>query len=139
MAYLGRVLSDLISLYFSGQVYKRLVSAMEQLEGHFEFAHNQKYGVVTSCPSNLGTTLRASVHMRLPLLSQDRDKLNTIAAEHSLQIRGTGGEHSEIVDGVMDISNKRRLGITEYDLIQSVQLGIQALIDAEEALSTGTE
>ena len=96
------------------------------------FCRSAKYGVVTACPTNLGTSLRASVHIRLPFLSQDDEKLQEIAKEHFLQIRGTAGEHTEIQDGVMDISNKRRLGFTEFELVKGMQTGILALIAAEE-------
>lgn len=60
-----------------------------------------------------------------------------MAEELSLQIRGTGGEHTQIEDGVMDISNRRRLGFTEFELVKSLQEGIVALIAAEEELEAG--
>ena len=40
----------------------------EYLENHFEFAFNNKYGYLTSCPTNLGTGIRVSVMMHLPAL-----------------------------------------------------------------------
>lgn len=107
------------------------------MEKTLQFAHHPRYGNLTACPTNLGTTLRASVHIRLPLLSAQEDKLKAMAEELSLQIRGTGGEHTQIEDGVMDISNRRRLGFTEFELVKSLQEGIVALIAAEEELEAG--
>lgn len=52
-----------------------------------------------------------------------------------LQIRGTGGEHTEIEDGTMDISNKKRLGFTEFELVKGLQDGILELIKKEEELA----
>lgn len=70
----------------------------------------------------------------MPLLSKDQDRLKGLANDLNLQIRGTGGEHTEIVDGIMDISNRRRLGFTEFELVKSLQEGIITLIKAEQEL-----
>lgn len=105
------------------------------MEASIQFQHHPRYGNVTSCPSNLGTTLRASVHIQLPNLAKDPDRLQEMANALQLQIRGTGGEHTEIEDGVMDISNKRRLGFTEFELVRGLQEGILELIKKEEELA----
>lgn len=117
-----------------GDVYQRLVSGVSELEKNVTFGRHPNYGFLSACPTNVGTSLRCSVHIRLPLLSKDEDRLKAMADELSLQIRGTGGEHTEIVDGVMDISNRRRLGFSEFELVKSMQDGIVALINAEEEL-----
>lgn len=114
-----------------------MVKGIQELEKYLIFSRHPKYGNVTACPTNLGTTLRASVHIRLPHLAQDEEKLQELAANLQLQIRGTGGEHTAIEDGVMDISNKRRLGITEFELVKGMQDGILELIRAEEELEAG--
>jgi arginine kinase len=46
-----------------------------------------------------------------------KDKFNEIADKYHVQIRGIHGEHTETDDGVFDISNKRRLGRSERDLV----------------------
>lgn len=51
-----------------------------------------------------------------------------------MQIRGIHGEHTETNDGVFDISNKRRLGRSEKDLVQDMYNGVKAMIEAEKAL-----
>ncbi|XP_053969385.1 arginine kinase [Anastrepha ludens] len=120
-----------------GDVYSRLVTGISELEKMLQFAHHPRYGNLTACPTNLGTTLRASVHIRLPLLSQQEDKLQAMADELNLQIHGTGGENTPIEDGVMDVSNRHRLGFTEFELVKTLQEGIVALIAAEEELEAG--
>ena len=49
---------------------KKLLDKVESIEG-ITFAKSDKYGYVTSCPSNLGTGMRASVHVKLPNLTSD--------------------------------------------------------------------
>ena len=66
----------------------------------------------------------------------DKPKFNAIADEYFVQIRGIHGEHTETNDGTFDISNKRRLGRSERQLVQDMINGVRALIDAEKAMWT---
>jgi len=89
---------------------------------------------LTFCPTNLGTTIRASVHIALPKLAANYAKLEEVAAKYSLQVRGTRGEHTEAEGGVYDISNKRRLGLTEFQAVKEMQDGILELIKIEKSM-----
>lgn len=51
-----------------------------------------------------------------------------------MQIRGIHGEHSESDDGVFDISNKRRLGFSEIELVYDMYNGVREMIEAEKQL-----
>jgi len=116
------------------EVFDRLSRAAAHIETICKFAHDDHLGYITSCPTNLGTALRASVHIKLPKLMSNKDKFNSIADQYFVQIRGIHGEHTETDDGVFDISNKRRLGRSERELVQDMINGVRALIDAEKAL-----
>merc|ERR1719443_1331563 len=116
------------------EVFDRLCRAAQTIEKYCEFAQDDHLGYITSCPTNLGTALRASVHIKLPKLMNNKDQFNKIAAEYYVQIRGIHGEHSETKDGIFDISNKRRLGRSERDLVQDMYDGVKAMIAAEEEL-----
>jgi len=63
------------------------------------------------------------------------DDFTAIADKYNVQIRGIHGEHSETVDSTFDISNKRRLGISEVELVQDMYHGVKAMIEAEKALN----
>jgi hypothetical protein len=115
-------------------VFTRLSIAAAEIEKKAKFAHDEHLGYITSCPTNLGTALRASVHIKLPLLSKDKVQFNKIADQFYVQIRGIHGEHSESDDGTYDISNKRRLGRSEVDLVQDMYNGLKAMIEAEKKL-----
>jgi len=115
-------------------VFTRLSTAAAEIEKVAKFAHDDHLGYITSCPTNLGTALRASVHIKLPLLGKEKDKFNKIADEFYVQIRGIHGEHTETDDGIFDISNKRRLGRSERDLVQDMYNGVKAMIAAEREL-----
>nr|AIR96015.1 arginine kinase [Apis cerana cerana] len=117
-----------------GQVYRRLVHAVNEIERRLPFSHNDRLGFLTFCPTNLGTTVRASVHIKLPKLAANRAKLEEIAGKFNLQVRGTRGEHTEAEGGIYDISNKRRLGLTEYQAVKEMHDGIAELIKLEKEL-----
>ena len=58
-----------------------------------------------------------------------------IADKYHVQIRGAHGEHTETDDHIYDISNKRRLGRSEVDLVQDMYNGVKAMIQREKELT----
>jgi len=116
------------------EVFDRLCRAAAHIETVCKFAHDAHLGFITSCPTNLGTALRASVHIKLPKLMKNKEQFNAIAEKYFVQIRGIHGEHTETDDGVFDISNRRRLGRSEQELVQDMIDGVRALIEAEKKL-----
>ena len=57
-----------------GAVFTRLAIAATTIEKEAKFAHDDHLGYITSCPTNLGTALRASVHIKLPMLAKKENK-----------------------------------------------------------------
>jgi hypothetical protein len=112
--------------------------AATEIEKVAKFAHDDHLGYITSCPTNLGTALRASVHIKLPLLAKNKPLFNSIADKYFVQIRGIHGEHTETDDGIFDISNKRRLGRSERALVQDMYDGVKAMIKAENELAVAS-
>ena len=82
--------------------------------------------------------MRASVHIHLPNLMLDWPRFQGIADRYYVQIRGSHGEHSDTSDGIFDISNKRRLGRSEKDLVQDMYDGVKAMIEAELELKAAS-
>jgi len=123
----GTVLND---------VFDRLKGAcdvVEKIAG--KFAHSKDYGYVTSCPTNLGTGMRASIHIKVPNLTADgtETKAKAICKPLGLSVRGVGGEHTPIgKDGTIDLSPSARLQITEAEIVASLYKGIARLLKAEE-------
>ena len=114
---------------------KELLDTVESIDG-IDFAKDEQYGYVTSCPTNLGTGMRASVHVKLPNLTADgTDKgAKAVAGPLGLSVRGTGGEHTPIgKDGTVDISPRARLFIKEAEIIAALYDGLSKLLAAEAA------
>ena len=122
--------------FLLNEVFDRLntmLKTVESIDG-IDFATSADYGYVTSCPSNLGTGMRASVHVKIPNLTSDGTdaKAKEVCNPLGLSVRGTGGEHTPIgADGTVDISPRARLFIKEKDIIEKLYKGIELLM-AEE-------
>ncbi|EPB79689.1 arginine kinase [Ancylostoma ceylanicum] len=114
-----------------GQVLERLIKGVKTIEAQAPFSRDDRLGWLTFCPSNLGTTVRASVHIRLPKISAKPD-FKKICDDLKLQIRGIHGEHSDSEGGVYDISNKARLGLTEFEAVKQMYDGVKHLIELEK-------
>ncbi|GBG24609.1 Creatine kinase B-type [Hondaea fermentalgiana] len=123
------------------EVFSRLkkgLDVLESIEG-IEFAKGD-YGYVTSCPSNLGTGMRASVHIKIPNLTKDGSdaKAKEVCKPLGLSVRGTGGEHTPIgEDGTVDISPRARLFIKEAEIVAALYEGIKLLLEKEKAAGEG--
>lgn len=102
-----------------------------------KFMFSDALGFLGTCPSNLGTGMRASVMVVLPKLTENVELLETICAKFDLQPRGSAGEHSAAVGGKWDISNKQRIGFTEVQLVQKMVDGVAKLIACEQKLAGG--
>uniref|UniRef100_A0A8C2FZG5 Creatine kinase S-type, mitochondrial n=1 Tax=Cyprinus carpio TaxID=7962 RepID=A0A8C2FZG5_CYPCA len=125
------------------RVFERFCRGLKQVEHliqerGWEFMWNERLGYILTCPSNLGTGLRAGVHIRLPKLSKD-PRLGKILDNLRLQKRGTGGVDTAAVGDVFDISNLDRLGKSEVELVQLVVDGVNYLIECEKRLEKGQD
>ncbi|XP_038049371.1 arginine kinase-like isoform X2 [Patiria miniata] len=122
-------------------VFTRLSRAIKAMEEGVKkvtgresvFASDPALGVITCCPSNLGTAMRGSVHIGVPTIASALGlaEIDKMARTINCQARGSSGEHSAIVDRV-DISNWRRLGFTEYSLVQDLIRGANLLSALED-------
>merc|ERR1712095_106647 len=112
-------------------VFERLARGIKAVgdsvkaESGKDFLLSPKFGYIHSCPTNLGTGMRASVHVDLPGWTKDSiDALKARCEALNLQPRGTRGESGGQTD---DISNKHRLGYSEVQLVQTMIDGLNTL------------
>merc|ERR1711887_302073 len=100
-----------------------------------EFMLDSKYGYIHSCPTNLGTGMRASVHIDLPGYTKLGPKVLAARCEElHLQPRGTRGESGGQTGVTYDISNKHRLGYSEVELVQKMIDGVNTLHKEDQEL-----
>ena len=107
------------------------------LESGLAFAHTQRLGYLTGCPTNVGTGLRASVMLHLPALSLVRSELEkvfTAAQRTGLAVRGLYGEGSRAVGDFYQISNQITLGRTEAQLIDDLRALVPVIVNFERTV-----
>ncbi len=99
------------------------------------FMMHPKFGAVTCCPSNIGTGMRGSVHIMVPKLIKaiGFDEIDRLCRERNCQARGSSGEHSEVVDRI-DVSNWRRIGFPEYELVEDMIRCANFLAEEEDKI-----
>lgn len=78
--------------------------------------------------------MRASVHVQLPNLCADGTdtEAKKVCKPLGLSVRGTGGEHTPIENGVVDISPSQRFCISEAEIVVALYSGIKLLKEEED-------
>jgi protein-arginine kinase len=115
-------------------VYNNLTKIHQEIVAKISFAKSDKYGFLTSCPTNIGTGMRASVLIKLKNLGKGHDLLRRIANKLKLDVRGEHGEHSKSSDMIFDISNKERLGKSEAYYIDNLIAGVNIIADIDHLI-----
>lgn len=105
----------------------------EELGQELSYAFHNEFGFLTSCPTNVGSGLRASVFMHLPglVLTKEIGKVLQGLTQVGLTFRGLYGEGSEVVGNFFQISNQTTLGKSEEDLIDHLDKIVRQVIQYE--------
>lgn len=102
------------------------------LEENIKYAFSEKYGYLTSCISNLGTGIRASVMMHLPALRMTGGLRRIIQAiQRGFAVRGIFGEGSEALGNIFQISNQISLGVSEEEIVEGVKNVVMQIAEKE--------
>ncbi len=105
------------------------------LEEKLDFAFDKELGYITSCPTNIGTGMRASVMLHLPALSitNQIDKLLYSISQLGVAVRGVYGEGTKSMGHLYQISNQGTLGASEEKLIEKITQIVVQIIQKEKA------
>ncbi len=100
---------------------------------NLDYAFDEKRGYLTSCPTNVGTGLRASVMMHLPALvmSGQINRIFPAINQLGLVVRGIYGEGSESIGNIFQVSNQITLGRSETEIIDDLANVAKQLIEQE--------
>src|SRR6202795_3162527 len=105
-----------------------------ELGQRLAFAFHAEFGYLTSCPTNAGTGLRASVLIHLPglVLTKEIGKVLQGLSQVGLTFRGLYGEGSEVVGNFFQLSNQTTLGKSEEELLDHLGKIVRQVIEYEE-------
>lgn len=117
-----------------GQVHAAVHRADTELGQRLAFAFHPQFGYLTSCPTNVGTGLRASVLIHLPglVLTKEIHRVLQGLAQVGLTYRGLYGEGSEVVGNFFQLSNQTTLGQSEEELLDHLGRIVGQVIGHEE-------
>ncbi|MGE5627752.1 MAG: protein arginine kinase [Solirubrobacterales bacterium] len=105
------------------------------LEENIDFAFHERYGYLTACPTNIGTALRASVMIHLPVITLNHKLEGVVAAlsQIGMTIRGLYGEGSKAYGNLYQISNQITLGISEEEAVNNLKTVVNQIINQESS------
>ena len=106
-----------------------------ELGDQVPYAFHREFGFLTSCPTNTGTGLRASVLVHLPglVLTLEITKVLQGLQQMGLTHRGLYGEGSDVVGSFFQVSNQTTLGRSEEELADHLQRVVKRLVEQESA------
>ncbi len=127
-------LQGLVSGFALEAAYDAVNAVDSELGQRLAFAFHPEFGYLTSCPTNVGTGLRASVLIHLPglVLTKEISKVLQGLSQVGLTFRGLYGEGSEVVGNYFQLSNQTTLGKSEFDLLDHLGKMVQQVITYEE-------
>lgn len=103
------------------------------LEENIDFAFHERYGYLTACPTNIGTALRASVMIHLPVITINHrmESVTNALSQIGMTIRGLYGEGSKAYGNLYQISNQITLGISEEEAVNNLRTVVNQIITQE--------
>ena len=118
------------------QCYRFTQTIDDELENYLDIAFDEKRGYLTSCPTNVGSGMRASVMMHLPamVISGQINPIIKNIAQLGMVVRGIYGEGSESTGNLFQISNQITLGQTEEDINESITAVSKQVIEQERLI-----
>lgn len=105
------------------------------LEQVLDFSFCEKRGYLTSCPTNVGTGLRASVMLHLPGLVMAKQVAQIVHAmsQIGLVVRGYYGEGTEASGNLFQISNQVTIGQTEAEIVKNLTAVTNQIVTQERS------
>jgi len=120
------------------EAYGRVDAVDDALGAVLDYAWSERYGYLTACPTNVGTGMRVSVMLHLPVLSLTRhiQKVYNAVSRISLTVRGFYGEGTEAAGDLYQVSNQVTLGKSETDILREVDAVVTRIVDYERRART---
>jgi len=115
-------------------IWKLINKIDDEIEKKVTYAFSEKEGYLTSCPTNVGTGMRASVMLHLPALTMINGINDILKAISKIGyvVRGFYGEGTEVMGNLFQVSNQITLGLSEEEIIDNLEKVNQQIINKEQ-------
>jgi protein arginine kinase len=116
------------------QAFKLADEVDDEISKTLEFAFDSTFGYLTTCPTNTGTGMRASLLIHLPglALTQEIEKVIAEIGKVGLVVRGFYGEGSDVLGNLFQVSNQKTLGRSEEEIMDDLEGVTRRIIEREE-------
>lgn len=105
------------------------------IESKIDFAFDSKLGYLTSCPTELGTGMRASVILHLPALAFAQEIDNIVGTVQQMGLAMppmfVGKKQKQQYGSVFRLSHRSTLGVAEREILDTLQGAVQEIIKLE--------
>lgn len=114
-------------------LYEKINALDDYIDQRVEYAFSEKYGYLTSCPTNLGTGMRASVMLHLPALTRRglMDRVINSVSQVGITVRGLYGEGTQADACLYQVSNSLCLGISEQETVELLTRIVLQICESE--------
>ncbi|RKY32088.1 MAG: ATP--guanido phosphotransferase [Candidatus Omnitrophota bacterium] len=115
------------------KAWKKVDEIDSLLDEKLKFSFSSKFGYLTSCPTNVGTGLRASVLAHIPaiFITSKNEMLFSALEKIGIMIRGFYGEGSEKIGNILQFSTSETLGKSEEEIISELESVVKLIIMEE--------
>ena len=115
------------------EALKRVSEYDNEIGKYLEFDYDPDFGFLTSCPTNVGTGLRASVLIHLPglVITKEIDRVIAKITKMGVAVRGFYGEGTDVLGNLFQVSNQKTLGISEKETLESLVNVCRYIIEEE--------
>ena len=106
----------------------------DTLEQQLDYAFSASLGYLTSCPSNVGTGMRASALMHLPglVLMNEMEPIMNGLDKIGLTVRGRWGEGTAALGHMFQVSNQLTLGMSEDRIVLELEEIVKEIAGHEQ-------
>lgn len=116
------------------ETYKIADRVDTELNRFAAYAFSEELGYLATCTSNLGTGLRVSVLLHLPVLTIKNGLHDIIPEEKkkAVELKGTIGPSTKTLGSLYLLSNRISLGPSEVDIIETFDEVLGGILETED-------
>ena len=114
--------------------YNNVAKIDAEIKKNLDVAFDPQLGYLTSCPTNLGSAMRASVMLFLPGLTMT-GKIESIILKYQqagITIRGIYGEGSKAEGYLYQVSNQAAISLSESEILNMVKKVVENIVSSED-------
>lgn len=131
-----------IQVLFDGMQLEKAYNIANSIDkilySSLNIAFDSRIGFLTACPTNVGTGLRASVMLHLPMIGDNMKNFSNLITQNGFTIRGMYGEGTKALASLYQISNQITLGMSENEAIKNLKMITNKAIEKENMARRGT-